>query len=177
MQGYGEAKANKVVFLSFFPVALFGTAFIWSANRLLNLDSYVAIFAIYAIVLAVAGLIVRAIALRILFDKSNKSDFFALCGARKAVSGAMQNSATWPFAKVSATKTTLRFESPWNDCKWSNNGVHPTIRRTKKSSGEFAIYSEINAAEPAVIFSVYPWSVRGVEAGLRSLGYNVISEA
>ena len=175
MPGYGVNRAAKVVFMSFGIGAVYMIALISTAQYLIDMSSSVAAFLVFAAVVIGIGLITRTLANRLLFDRSMKPDFYVCCGARNPQPGAALNAATWPFAKLSATKTSLRFESPWSDCAWTHDGTSPTIKRTKLFAGEFIIQDAGASAKPAIPFMVGLWRVGRVERALRSLGYNVVS--
>ena len=175
MQGYGLSKSFRAIFFAFVPIVIFAVILIGTAQIFFSMDSQIVPFVLFIAIVAGAGWIVRSVAILMLFDRTKEADFYALCGARNLMPGSQPNSATWPFAKISATKTTLRFESPWNNSNWTNDGTNPRIQRIKKTSGRYGIFEPGTAPEPSVIFEVWPWRVKSVEKALISLGYNLIS--
>ena len=175
MQGYGLSKSFGAIVFALVPIVFFMVIFIWTAQIFFSMDSLILPIVLFIAIAAVTGWVIRSVSIFMLFDRTNKADFYALCGARNLMPGFQPNIATWPFAKISATKTTLRFESPWNNSTWTNDGTYPRIQRIKKTVGQFGVFEPSTVPGPSVIFEVWPWRVKFVEKALISLGYNLIS--
>ncbi|MCI4680832.1 hypothetical protein K9U39_20745 [Rhodoblastus acidophilus] len=174
MQGYGLQKAYLVVFLSFLAIALSAICIVGTAAAFFDIRPTIVGLALFIVIIVVAGLIVRTIAGILLFEHAGAADFQVYCGTQNpniAFSG--PTTASWPFAKLTATKTILRLQSPWGDFHWTNDGASPNIRRPQFPMGNFTILNTGVGPTAPVSFSVLPWRIKSVENALRSLEYKV----
>ena len=79
--------------------------------------------------------------------------------------------ATWPFAKLSASKHMLRLQTPWGDFVRQNNDQFGAIHKTGSSKFRFDGF-ESTAGQP-ITFFVMPWDAAKIERELGALGYCV----
>jgi hypothetical protein len=110
----------------------------------------------------------RRLAERFLFDKDDKADVESLGGVRlggRVAAAFSGRSASWPFAKLSASPERLRLQTPFGKYAWRRQD----IRLIGGAFGRLKI--ETNDAATKITFYALPWAVRGMKVKLRALGY------
>lgn len=171
MNGYGFSKAALAILLTWIAACVSALCVFGVASLLFDMSSNVAGFALFLASAILCGWIAKTIANALLFDNANDVDFQVFCGTRNP--GAGIRFITWPFAKLTATKSALRFQSVWNDFRWENDGTSPIIRQPTSLLGEFTISCDGLGPPVSTRFSVLPWRTKHVANALRTLGYNV----
>ncbi|MGA2894501.1 MAG: hypothetical protein ABSE22_16680 [Xanthobacteraceae bacterium] len=127
-----------------------------------------------------AGACLQYFAKSFLYDKDDRAELQLFGGVRfgDTVVEAMFSGkgATWPFAKLSATRETLRLQTPFGNYAWGRADPRPIIQKTGRS-GQWKIGAEDTAltrpiARP-IVFSVFPRRTKTIERKLKALGYEV----
>jgi len=171
MQGYGILRAIVVVLLAwlataFCAIVLFETMRVFVDVRTISFG-----LLYFVLIVTGGGWITMLIGNALLFDVSDSDEFHVFCGTGNPTAGSNPRGATWPFAKLSVTNTTLRFQSAWSDRRWTRQEISPTFRRSRFTPSEFSILD--GQTGPPIKFRVLPWRAKQVENALRSLNYRV----
>jgi len=111
-----------------------------------------------------------------LYDRDDRAELQLLGGVRfgDTVVEAMFSGkgATWPFAKLSASRETLRLQTPFGNYAWERADAGLIIQKTGRS-GQWKIGAEDAAPTHPIVFSVFPWKTKMIERKLKELGYEV----
>ena len=109
-----------------------------------------------------------------LFDRTDSAELQLIGAVRfgEAIDAFLTGKgATWPFAKLSASKHMLRLQTPWGDFVRQNNDQFGAIHKTGSSKFRFDGF-ELTAGQP-ITFFVMPWDAAKIERELGALGYCV----
>ena len=113
----------------------------------------------------------RFLATSFLYDKNDCADLQLIGGVRfgdilqAAFSG---RGATWPFAKLSASRKELRLQTPFGVYGWKSDEVLLTVSLTGGLNIETT-----EASQTSVLFFAAPWQLDSLKKGLRRLGYRL----
>lgn len=111
-----------------------------------------------------------------LYDRDDRAELQLLGGVRfgdtleAMLSG---KGATWPFAKLSASREKLRLQTPFGNYAWERADPRLIIEKTGLSTGRWKIGAEGVATTRAIVFSTFPWKTGIIERRLKELGYEV----
>jgi hypothetical protein len=169
-------KAVVVLLLTFVLTALF--MFMLYGVQMLafpkNLNDIAIGFAGASIVLF-AGACLQYFAKSFLYDKDDRAELQLLgVGFGDTVVEAMFSGkgAIWPFAKLSASRETLRLQTPFGNYAWERADAGLIIQKAGLS-GQWKIGAEEAALTHPIVFSVFPWKTKMIERKPRELGYEV----
>jgi len=129
-------------------------------------DPWVAITCVAAALFAAYFL--RVLANRFLFEKPCNAKVQLLGGVRlggRMAAAFTGRSASWPFAKLSASTERLRIETPFGKYVWRWQDV----RLTGGTLGRWKI--EAATAPIEITFYAPPWAARAAKVQLAALGY------
>jgi hypothetical protein len=122
------------------------------------------------------GACVQYFAKYFLYEKDDRAELQLLGGIRfgdtleAMLSG---KGATWPFAKLSASRETLRLQTPFGNYAWERADPRLMIQKTGVSTGQWQIGAEDAATTRPIVFSTFPWKTKIIERKLKELGYEV----
>jgi hypothetical protein len=177
MHIFSYFKAVFVLLLTFVLTALF-MLMLYGVQMLAfpkNLNGIAIGFAGASIVLF-AGACLQYFAKSFLYDKDDRAELQLLGGVGfgDTVVEAMFSGkgATWPFAKLSASRETLRLQTPFGNYAWERADAGLIIQKTGLS-GQWKIGAEDAALTHPIVFSVFPWKTKMIERKLKELGYEV----
>lgn len=114
----------------------------------------------------------------LLYDKDDHAELQVLGGMRVGdiwQASATGKGATWPFAKLSASRETLRLQTPFGNYAWERTDPRLRIQKTGLLPGQWKIGAEDAASSNSIIFSTWPWSAKALEGELKTLGYDLRS--
>ncbi len=111
----------------------------------------------------------RLLATRLLYDKNDSADLQLIGGARfgdilQAVFSG--KGASWPFAKLSASRKELRLQTPFGVYAWKTDDVLLSVSLTGGLNIE-----TVRAGQTSVLFFATPWQRARLKKGLKQLGY------
>lgn len=166
-----KLKFVAVFFCAFLTVVAFAlVTFVLLRPQLL--ESELAGFGFFLIVLGFTFLSLRFFATQFLFETNDKADLQRLGGVRfgsifqTILTG---KGASWPFAKLSASKEFVRIQTPHGNFNWKTNELGP-IERCGLLPGSWKFENK-NLSDPKTFtFMVAPWLARKVETELKKLG-------
>lgn len=116
-------------------------------------------------------LCLRFLATRFLYDKNDSAELQVIGGVRfgdilqAALSG---RGASWPFAKLSASRKELRLQTPFGVYAWKSDDVLLSVSLTGGLNIETA-----EATQTGVLFFAAPWRSGSLKKGLKRLGYRL----
>jgi hypothetical protein len=161
-----------LVLTALFALMLYGVLVLALPNNLIN----IAIGFAGASAVLFGGACIQYLAKHFLYDRDDRADLQLLGGVRfgdtleAMLSG---KGATWPFVKLSASRETLRLQTPFGNYAWERADPRLIIQKTGRSTGQWKIGAEDAAMTRAIVFSTFPWKTRIMERKLRELGYEV----
>jgi hypothetical protein len=124
-----------------------------------------------------AGACLQYFAKCFLYDKDDLAELQVLGGVRfgDTVVEAMFSGkgATWPFAKLSASRETLRLQTPFGNYAWERADPRLIIQKTGLCTGLWKISAEDAAMTRPIVFSTFPWKTKIIERKLEELGYEM----
>jgi len=178
MPVFSYLKAASVLLITFVLTALF-VLMLYGALVLAlpkNLNDIAIAFAAASAVLF-AGAFLQYFAKCFLYDKDDRAELQVLGGARfgDTVVDAMFSGkgATWPFAKLSASREILRLQTPFGNYAWERAAPRLIIQKTGLCAGLWKIDAEDAPMTHPIIFSTFPWKAKIIERKLEELGYEV----
>ena len=122
-----------------------------------------------------AGACLQYFAKCFLYDKDDRAELQVLGGVRfgDTVVEAMFSGkgATWPFAKLSVSRETLRLQTPFGNYAWERDAPRLIIQKTGLCTGQWKIGAEDAAMARPIVFSTFPWKTKIIERKLQELGY------
>ena len=178
MPVFSYLKAASVLLITFVLTALFVLMLYGVLVLALpkNLNDIAIGFA-GALTVLFAGACLQYFAKCFLYDKDDRAELQLLGGVRfgDTVVEAMFSGkgATWPFAKLSASRETLRLQTPFGNYAWERADPRLIIDKTGLSTGQWKIGAEDAAMTRPIVFSTFPWKTKIIERKLQELGYEV----
>lgn len=174
MQGCGASKFLLVFILTFVGAAtcMIGISVIMNPFR--RLSPTLTDFIVFISTVIAWGSVARLLASEVLFGRVNPNDFQVFCSALNTGAGhdVLGSGVMWPFAKLTVSKTILRFQSPWSDYLWKIGSDAPVIQCPSHFLDTFAIL-EAGSRNQAIEFSVAPWRIKRVRNALQAFGWNL----
>jgi hypothetical protein len=161
-----------LVLTALFALMLYGVLVLALPKNLIN----VAIGFTGVSAVLFGGACVQYFAKYFLYDRDDRAELQLLGGVRfgetleAMLSG---KGATWPFAKLSASREKLRLQTPFGNYAWERADPRLIIEKTGLSSGQWKIGAEDVAMTRPTVFSTLPWNTGMIERKLKELGYEV----
>ena len=178
MAVFSYLKAASALLITFvltalFMLMLYGVLVLALPN---NLNDIAIGFAGASTVLFAAACL-QCFAKCFLYDKDDRAELQVLGGVRfgDTVVEAMFSgkAATWPFAKLSASREMLRLQTPFGNYAWERADQRLIIQKTGLCTGLWKIGAEDAAMTRPIVFSTFPWKTKIIERKLQELGYEV----
>lgn len=161
-----------LVIAAVFTLMLYGVLVLALPNNLIN----VAIGFTGVSAVLFGGACLQYFAKYLLYDRDDRAELQLLGGVRfgdtleAMLSG---KGATWPFAKLSASRERLRLQTPFGNYAWERANPRLIIEKTGLSTVQWKIGAEDVAMTRPIVFRTFPWKTGTIERKLKELGYEV----
>jgi hypothetical protein len=161
-----------LVLTALFALILYGVLVLALPKNLIN----VAIGFTGVSTILFGGACLQYFAKYFLYDRDDRAELQLLGGVRfgdtleAMLSG---KGATWPFAKLSASREKLRLQTPFGNYAWKRADPRLIIEKMGLSTGRWKIGAEDVAMTRPIVFSTFPWKTGIIERKLKELGYEV----
>lgn len=170
MPSHPYLRAVAVLLLALVSTCVFAL-FLWALlPKSLGADSLPVGLALYAVVVFVFARSLRYLAGALLFEKRDRAPLQMVGGVRLGTftqAMATGRGATWPFAKLSASRDEIRVQTPFGRYSWRRADLQMDLRQTMTKN------LAIGADAEAILFVPLPWRKGRLARSLRELGYDL----